>query len=128
MPVFTQQLRSVDPANPIEAIKLMERHLRYIQEQLEYTLTNLDSDNIKEIETDKTNITNSSGTVTISSDAISLAGKNGEAFRAGYDSSSNRFIFEVKGKSGVQCLYLTSGGELVITKNTNLSIDSGTWD
>ena len=128
MPVFTQQLKNLDPTKPVEALKAMERHIKYIQDQLEFTLMNLDSSNITEIETDKTNISSSTGSVTISSDAIALSGRNGEVFKAGYDSETNQFRFEVKGKSGVQSLYLNSNGELVITKNTNLSIDSGTWD
>ena len=77
MPIFAQQLQKIDYNNAQVALKAMERHIRYIPEQLEFTLTNLDSDNIKEIETDKTDITNSSGTVNISKDAISLSGKNG---------------------------------------------------
>lgn len=128
MPIFVQQLGKVDTNDTVGSLKAMDRHIRYIQEQLEYTLTNLDSSNVKEIETDQTTISNSSGTVNISSDKISLLGKNGESFNAGYDSASDRFLFEVKGKGGTQCIYLSSNGELVITKNTSLSIDSGTWD
>lgn len=128
MPIFAQQMQKIDTNNAQAAIKAMEKHIRYIQEQLEFTLTNLDSDNIKEIETDKTDITNSSGTVNISKDAISLSGKNGETFRAGYDSAQARFVFEIKGKGGTQAVYLSTGGDLVITKNASLSIDSGTWN
>lgn len=127
MPIFDKQLRKVDYNNPTMAIKMMESHLRYIQEQLEYTLTNLDSSNVTEIETDKTNITSSQGTVNISKDSISLSGKNGESFVAGYNAASGSFAFEVKGKGGTQTLYLSSSGELVITKHTQLSIDGGEW-
>lgn len=126
--IFVQQLGKVDDMTPEAAVKAMERHIRYIQEQLEYTLSNLDSSNIKEIDTGSTNIGSSDGTVNISSDKISLSGKNREAFNAGYDSFTKKFIFEVKGKNGDQCIYLTSDGQLQITKNANLSIDSGTWD
>ena len=120
MPIFSQQMTKIDPTNPILALKAMERHIRYLQDQLEFTLTNLDSSNITEIETDKTEIRNSSGTVNISSDKISLSGKNGETFNAGYDAKQNRFIFEIKGKGGTQCIYLSSDGELIITKNSSL--------
>ena len=126
--IFVQQLGKVDDMTPEAAVKAMERHIRYIQEQLEYTLSNLDSSNIREIDPGSTNIGSSDGSVNISSDKISLAGKNGEVFNAGYDTFTKRFIFEVKGKSGTQCIYLTSDGQLQITKNANLSIDSGTWD
>lgn len=125
--IFAQQMRKLDYNDVPKALNEMAKHIKYIQDQLEYTLTNLDSSNITEIETDKTDITNSSGTVNISSDKISLSGKNGETFRAGYDSATNRFLFEVKGKGGTQCLYLSANGELIITKNASLSIDSGTW-
>lgn len=127
MPVFNQTLRKIDYNDTKVALKAMENHIRYLQEQLEYTLTNLDSSNVTEIETDKTNITSSDGSVNISKDAISLTGKNGETFTAGYNSKLGRFEFEVKGKGGTQCLYMNSNGEVVITKNTTLSIDGGGW-
>lgn len=60
MPIFTQSLRKVDTANPTEAIKSMASHIRYIQEQLEYTLMNLDSSNIISIDTDDTQLSGSS--------------------------------------------------------------------
>lgn len=128
MPIFQQQMAKIDTADPRAAIKAMERHIRYLQDQLEYTLTNLDSSNITEIETDKTDIKNSSGTVNISNDIISLTGKNGEKFNAGYNSEKNQFLFEISGKGGAQCIYLSSSGELIITKKSTVSIDSGTWD
>lgn len=56
MPVFVQQLRNLDGAPPLEAVKAMASHLRYIQEQLEYTLVNLDSSNIISIDTDETQL------------------------------------------------------------------------
>lgn len=56
MPVFTQQLRNLDGVTPLEAVKAMASHLRYIQEQLEYTLVNLDSNNIIAIDTDETQL------------------------------------------------------------------------
>ncbi len=37
MPVFTQSLQKIDGIDPQEAIKKMANHIRYIQEQLEYT-------------------------------------------------------------------------------------------
>lgn len=125
MPIFTQSLKKVDTQNPAEALKDMANHIRYIQEQLEWTLMNLDSSNITEIETDKTNITSSTGGTQLTGDRISLTGKNGEQFTAGIDASGN-FAFTVKGKNGEQMLYL-SDGKLTITKNSNLSIDCGEW-
>ena len=125
MPVFTNQLNRLDVSNTSEALRQMANHIRYIQEQLEYTLMNLDSSNITEIETDVTNITSSSGSVSLGS-GISLSGKNGESFTAGQD-ENGQFVFSVKGRNGAQALYLSSDGNLVITKNANLSIDCGEW-
>ena len=127
MPVFTKQLNKVETKDPEGALRQMASHIRYIQEQLEYTLLNLDSSNIREIETDKTNITSSQGTVTFTGDIIALTGKNGETFRAGKDVSLDRFVFEVKGKNGLQLMYVNDQGDLIITKNSKLSIDCGEW-
>ena len=60
MPIFTQSLRKIDMSNPQEALKEMANHIRYIQEQLEYTLMNLDSSNIISIDTDDTELSGSS--------------------------------------------------------------------
>lgn len=125
MPVFTNQLNRLDVSNTSEALRQMANHIRYIQEQLEYTLMNLDSSNITEIETDVTNITSSSGSVSLGS-SIALSGRNGESFTAGQD-ENGQFVFSVKGRNGAQALYLSSDGNLVITKNANLSIDCGEW-
>ena len=124
MPIFTQSLQKIDTSNPQDAIKKMANHIKYLQEQLEYTLFNLDSRNVIEIDTDKTTITDSSGSVNIGS-YIQLAGQNGESFTAGKNSAGN-FEFAVKGKNGT-AMYLNSSGELSITKIANLTIDGGEW-
>lgn len=127
MPVFNAPMQRIDAADPVRALKTMENHIRSMQEQLEFTLSNLDSSNIREIETDKTNITSSGGGVTISGDSIDLSGKKGERFRVGYDKDAGLFRFEVRDAGGASVLYLNSEGELVITKNATLSIDCGEW-
>ena len=123
--IFTQSLQRIDYNNPTEAIKKMANHIKYLQEQLEYTLLNLDSRNITEIDTDSTTITSSSGSINTAS-YMNTVGANGESFTVG-NNSSGRFEFAVKGKGGKQVIYLNSSGELVITENTNLTIDGGEW-
>ena len=54
MPVFSKQLKRVDPSNPQEAIKQLYQHIIFMQEELEYLLYNLDSRNII---TENTNLT-----------------------------------------------------------------------
>ena len=125
MPIFTQSLQRIEADKPQEAIKKMANHIKYIQETLEYTLFNLDSRNITEIETDKTTITDSTGSTTIGS-TINLSGPNGESFKVGKN-ASGRFEFSINGANGTQTLYLDNSGNLIITKSVNLTIDGGEW-
>ena len=125
MPIFTHSMQKIDSANPQDAIKKMANHIRYIQEQLEYTLLNLDSRNITEIDADKTTIPDSTGSDSIGS-YIKLTGKNGECFTVGKN-SYGRFEFSVKGVDDDNTMYLDSSGNLIITKHTNLTIDGGKW-
>lgn len=125
MPIFTQSLQRIDTSNPQEAIKKMANHIKYIQEQLEYTLFNLDSRNVTEIDTDKTTITDSTGSTSIGS-YINLTGANGESFSVGKN-QKGQFEFIVKGKGGIQTLHLDSSGNLIITGNANLTINGGKW-
>ena len=125
MPIFTQSLQKIDYSNPQDAIKKMVQHLKYMQEQLEYTLFNLDSRNINEIDIDKTTISDSKGSTSIGS-FIYLTGANGESFTVGKN-PEGQFEFAVKGKDGKQTMYLNSSGELIITEHTNLTIDGGKW-
>lgn len=123
--IFTQSLNRIDLSNPQEALKKMANHIMYIQEQLEYTLTNLDSRNITEIDTDKTVIGDSTGNSSLGS-YISITGTKGEKFTAGKNSNGN-FEFTVNGKNGKQTIYLDNDGNLIITENTHLTIDGGEW-
>lgn len=125
MPIFTQSLQRIEVDKPQEAIKKMANHIKYIQEQLEYTLSNLDSRNITEIDTDKTTITDSTGSTSIGS-SINLVGENGESFTVGKNASGG-FEFSVKGAKGVQTLYLDNSGNLIITKHANLTVSGGQW-
>lgn len=123
--IFTQQLQKIDPLNPQDAVKKMATHIKYIQEQLEYTLTNLDSQNILEIDTDKTTISNSEGTANLGS-FIFLNGGNKESFTVGKN-ATGQFTFAINGRDGKQMMYLDSNGRLIITENTTLTIDGGEW-
>ena len=125
MPIFTQTLQKIDPTNPQDAIRKMAKHINHIQEQLEYKMYNLDSQNVKEIDTDKTVISDSTGSTNIGS-FIYITGANGESFTVGKN-PNGKFEFAIKGKGGTQTLYLDSSGNLVITKNVNLTIDGGEW-
>lgn len=125
MPIFTQALQKIDTSNPQDAVKKLYNHIKYIQEQLEYTLFNLDSRNINEIDTDKTVITDSTGNTSIGS-YINLTGPNGESFRVG-KGTSGKFEFSITGAGGKQTLYLNSSGNLILTDHANLTVDGGEW-
>ena len=125
MPIFTQSVPKVNPENPQDAVRKFYNHMRYMQEQLEYTLLNLDSRNINEIDVNKTTITDSSGSTSIGS-YIHLTGANGESFTVGKN-PKGQFEFTVTGKGGKQTMYLNSSGELIITEHTNLTVDGGEW-
>lgn len=128
--IFTQQLQRIDTSNPQDAIKKMANHIKYLQEQLEYTLLNLDSRNVTEIDINKTTITDSTGTTNIGS-YIYLTGANGESFTVGKN-SKGQFEFAIKRKDKEtgkekQLMFLNSSGELIITEYTNLTINGGEW-
>lgn len=123
--IFTQSLQKIDESKPQEAIKKMVNHIKYIQEQLEFTLTNLDSENINEIEVDKI-VTNDGTSNTNLGSYIKISGANGESFTVGKN-TSGQFEFEINGKNGTQTIYLNSSGQLVITELAKLTIDGGEW-
>lgn len=123
--IFTQQMQRVDSENPREAIKKMANYINYMREQLEYTLLNLDSSNVTEIDTSKTVFTSSGGNVNLG-DYVSLEGENGESFKVGRNKNGG-FDFSVTGKGGTQTLYLDSSGNLIITKHTSITVDGGEW-
>lgn len=124
MPIFTQSLQVKDTDTEQEARKKMVNHIKQMQEQLEYTLHNLDSENISEIDTDKTVVTDSTGSTSLGS-YISLAGANGEVFAVGKN-AKGQFEFVIKGKNGT-AMYLDSSGNISITGLTNLTVDGGAW-
>ena len=123
--IFAHQLQRIDPNNPEEAIKKMANHITYLQEQLEYTLLNLDSRNINEIDTNQTVITNTTGTTNIGGSYISIQGDKGESFVVGKN-DKGKFEFTVKGKDGTQIAF-TDEGNLSITTNAVISVDGGEW-
>lgn len=127
MPVFTKQLGNINYSNQQEALAAMANHIRYLQEQLEWQLSNLDSSNINEIDTSQTNISSSTGGTSIGGDSIRINGKNGELFEVGIG-SNGVLMFTLNGKDSTQMLYLDNEGKLVLTENTTVTIDGGDWD
>lgn len=127
MPVFTKQLGNINPGNQQEALLAMANHIRYLQEQLEWQLSNLDSSNINEIDTSQTSISSSSGGTSIGGDSIAIKGKNGEKFEVGIGSDGS-LVFTLNGAGGKQYIYLNTNGNLYITEHASITIDGGDWD
>lgn len=127
MQIFKEPLRPINYDDPRGALKTMHEYIKYMAENLEWQLANLDSSNITEIDTTQTQITDGSGKPVISGDSILLSGRQSERFQAGYDTTAQIFRFEVSDRSGTNVMYLNSAGELVITKRATLAIDCGEW-
>lgn len=118
--------QKVDAAgDPRKAVQQLWKYVTAMQEQLEYTLLNLDSSNVKEISTTETKITSGTGSDVLNGDMISL--KSGKyQFLAGLDKSTNSFLFELTDGSGNKVLYF-SNGILTISRRVDMTIDGGVW-
>ena len=125
MPVFTRTLQVKETDTDKEFRKKVVNYIKYVVEQLEYTLHNLDSRNIVEIETDKTPITDSTGSASIGS-YIALSGANGESFTVGKN-EKGQFEFSLKARDGTEIIKLDSSGNINITSSANLTINGGKW-
>ena len=126
MPIFSKTLRESDLNNPMQAIKAMANHIRYIQEQLEYTLLTLDSTNINEIDIDVTALQASTGAVDLNGSKFAFKGANGEEFEVGQE-EGKAFQCKLNGRGGANIFYLDDKGKFIITNNATLDIDGGEW-
>lgn len=128
MPVFTTSLKKIDERDAKQSVRAIANHLRYMQEQLEYTLNNLDTGNFANDSTMVEHIViNGAGGASSSEfkgNYFSLKGANGEVFEAGMNGGT--FCFTLKGANGSEMMRL-SNGQLVITNNAALSVDGGEW-
>lgn len=61
MPVFSSQLGKVEKLDEQDALKSIANHIRKIQEELEYRLANLDSENITSLDASQTQISTVGG-------------------------------------------------------------------
>lgn len=61
MPVFSSQLGKVEKLDEQDALKSIANHIRKIQEELEYRLANLDSENITSLDASQTQISTAGG-------------------------------------------------------------------
>ncbi len=124
--IFATELKPLDFNNPTQAVRVMANHIRYMQEQLEYTLMNLDSSNVIGLDLNTTQVTTGGGE-TWTGDSIRMVGNHGEVFWAGKD-ENGRFRFQLTDRDGLQLFYMTADGQLIFTGRPTQSIDCGEWD
>jgi len=124
--IFSNVLRKLDHKNVEQSLRMMENHIRSLQEQLEYTLYNLDSTNIQSLDTALTDIISSQGGINISGDSLILYGGAGEKVVMG--AQGGEFQLQLAGKGGQAAIYLDDGGEIVVGSRARIYLDCGSWD
>lgn len=122
--IFGSAMKKLDYGNVPRSLQVMESHIRSLQEQLEYTLYNLDSTNVTSIDTSVTDI--ASGGISISGASISLAGSGGEMVLMGNQGDTFRLV--LAGRGGIPALYLDSMGKIVVGEQAEMYLDCGVWD
>lgn len=116
--IFNKSLPRIDENNTKDAIIKLADHIRYSQEQLEYILSNLDSQNIVEIDTSVTPVRDT--TQGSSSETSFFAkGANGESFFAGTN-SKGKFEFTLKA-NGKTLMRLDDNGNLIIDQGGQIN-------
>ncbi len=124
--IFSGTLRRLDDHDVGRRLSIVENYIRSMQEQLEYTLYNLDSTNITSLDTGVTDITSSGGSINISGELISLRGAKGE--RAVMGNDGGRFTLELAGEGGRAAIFLDSSGRITVGSGAVINVDGGRWD
>jgi len=124
--IFSGTMKRLDAGNVEQSLRVMESYIRSMQEQLEYTLYNLDSTNITSLDTGLTDIASKGGGINISGESISLSGPGGE--KAVLGDQKGRFVLSLAGKGGQPAIYLDSRGRIVVGSQADVYVDGGRWD
>lgn len=124
--IFSGELRRLDHKNVEQSLRAMENHIRSLQEQLEYTLYNLDSTNIQSLDTALTDIISSQGGINISGDSLMLCGSDGEKIVMG--AQGGGFQLQLAGRGGQPAIYLDGSGDIVVGSAAKVYLDCGCWD
>lgn len=124
--IFGRSMKKLDHNDVRRSLAVMEDHIRSMQEQLEYTLYNLDSTNVQSLDTALTDIISSSGGISISGESISLLGSGDEKVEMGQ--KGGRFGLAIAGKGGHNAIWLDSLGRVTIGTAAEIHMDCGRWD
>lgn len=124
--IFGSVMRRLDVSDVAGSLRVMENHIRSLQEQLEYTLYNLDSTNVTALDTTVTDIVSPDGGIHISGDGLALYGRQGEKILMG--GRDGVFQLQMAGRDGQPAIYLDSSGTIVVGSHARVQLDCGTWD
>ena len=124
--IFANDLRPLDYGDLRGSLSLVENHLRAMQEQLEYTLSNLDSANVTSLDPAQTAIASAGGSMRITDEALLLTGEDGQRVELGRRGGAFRML--LAGKGGGPALWLDGQGRVTVGGEAQINIDCGRWD
>lgn len=125
--IFSQRLGPLDEADTKKAIRTVANYVRALQEQLEYTLTTLDSDNVIEIDTAKTTVSSSDGGAA-TGDGVLIKGRKCAAFSVKREAGGS-LTMRMTAEDGRDIIFASSSaGEIELRMRTPFFIDCGSWD
>lgn len=124
--IFTQKLGSLDGMDAARAIRAVANYVRALQEQLEYTLTTLDSDNVIEIDTGRTAVSGADGG-TATGDRILVKGAQGACFSV-EKTERGGIMLRMTADDGSDVFAAGSAsGVIELRRRGALTVDGGSW-
>lgn len=124
--IFHNTLGTLDGLDTKRAVLTLANYVRSLQEQLEYTLTTLDSDNVIEIDTGRTSVGSSDGS-TATGESVLLKGKGSSAFSVS-KLTDGSLVFRMKANDGSDIFAANSASATFdVRKRASLSLDGGSW-
>ncbi len=125
--IFSRTLGALDGMDTKRAVLTLANYVRALQEQLEYTLTTLDSDNVIEIDTGRTSVAGADGG-TATGEHILLKGKDSSAFSVSRLPDGS-LVFRMLANDGSDIFVSSSAsGRFDLRSRSSLSLDGGRWD
>lgn len=125
--IFSRTLGALDGMDTKRAVLTLANYVRALQEQLEYTLTTLDSDNVIEIDTDRTSVAGGDGG-TATGEHILLKGRGSSLFSVS-KLSDGSLVLRMTANSGRDIFLASSASELFdVRSRASLELSGGCWD
>jgi len=125
--IFSRTLGALDSMDTKRAVLTLANYVRALQEQLEYTLTTLDSDNVIEIDTDRTAVGSADGG-TATGDQILLKGKGNSSFSVSRLTDGSLMLRMTANDGSDIFASSSASGRFDLRSRTSLTLDGGCWD